>query len=287
MSDAWFIEKTAPYGAAEDPCYPNEDGLYQDEDGSHPDETQALKDFCHEKTNAKQAAQAITRPIENSKDPHANLHRLWGLLIDALAELPAAQVPALIELLDAIQQLPEPHLAADQKKPAYGALWRELSNFGHMWADEHKQYHRLEKLPAGDPANRADLRAKHARNAEVEAQMVMANIGRIPIDWGYECIADALERRNAVLDLEVPAAARWIAIAGKRLYAGAVNSEEIPDLERRRDFGKQEKKMSLERWLFWEKRMEELFQQSEATRNAANAACSDMKVLRQDHDVSK
>jgi Protein of unknown function (DUF3632) len=286
MSDAWFIEKTAPYGAAQDPCYPNEDGYYQEEDGCHPHETQALKDYCHKSTSAKEAARAITRPIESSKDPGANLYRLWNLLIDALVELPASQVPALIQLLGAIEQLPEPDLTAEQKKPVHGALWRELSNFGHMWADEHKQDHWRRTLSAGDPASRADLRAKHVRKAEVEARLAVANVGGIPMGWGYECIADALERRDAVLDLEVPAAAMWIAIAGERLYAGAVNGEESLALERRRDFGKEAKRMSLERWSFWEKRMEEMLQESQATQDAAKAALSDMKALRPGSDVS-
>lgn len=241
MSDAWFNEKTAPYGDAGEPCYPDEDGYYRDQDGCHPVEAQALKDYCHMKINATEAARAITRPIEDAKDPGGNLYRLWGLLIDALVELPATQVPALIQLLGAIQQLPEPDLAGrpDKKKPAYGCLWRGLSNFGHMWADEHRQDHWRSSLPTSDSEERADLRAQHVRKAEVEARLATADVGAIPMDWGYECIADALERRDAVLDVEVPAAAAWIAIAGKRLYAGAVNGEESWALKRQRDFGKE------------------------------------------------
>ncbi|KAI9876630.1 MAG: hypothetical protein M1830_006052 [Pleopsidium flavum] len=239
VSDTWFNEKIAPDGAAEDGC--------------HPNEAQALKDYYRKKTSAKEVAQAITRRIEDSKDPGANLYRLWALLKDALVELPATQIPALIQLLDAIQQLPEP--------------------------DEHKRddWHRT--LAASDPAHRADLRAEHVKKAEIEARLAVADVGGIPLDWGYDCVADALESRDAVLDFEIPAAAEWIAIAGKRLYAGAVDCEESWALERRRDFGKEGKAMSLERWSFWKKRMEELLQQSEATRDAAKAAVRDMRVL--------
>ena len=267
MSDAWFNEKIVPEGAPEDGC--------------HPNEAQALKDYCHIKTSAKEAAQAITRPIENSKDPGAHLYRLWSLLIDALVEFPAAQLPALIQLLDAIQQLPEPDLTGrrTENTPADGFLWRKLPGFGHMWADEHKQddWHRT--LAASDPANRVYLRAKHVRTANIEARLAIADVGGIPLDWGYDCIADALERHDAVLDFEIPATAEWIAIAGKRLYAGAVAGAESWALARRRDFGKEEKAMSLERWSFWERRMDEVLGQSEATRDAANAAVRDMKAL--------
>lgn len=267
MSDAWFAEKTAPCGAAEDGC--------------HPDEAQALKDYCHKKTSVKEAAQAITQPILNSQDPDGNLYRLWGLLIDALVELPTALIPDLIYLLNAIQQLPEPDLAGRQTQnlPEHGYLWRKLPDFGHMWSDEHKRDDWRDDILTASLTDRADLRVKHVRKAEIEAQLVVADVGDIPLHWGYDCIADALERHSVVLDFEVPAAAKWIAIAGKHLYAGAVDGKESWALERRRDFGKEAKAMSLERWSFWRKRMEELLQQSEATEEAAKAAVRDMNAL--------
>lgn len=268
MSDAWFTEKLAPDGVAEDGC--------------HPDEAQALKDYYHQKTNAKEAAQAITRPIEDSKDPGDNLYRLWALLIDALVELPGPQIPALIQLLDAIQQLPEPDLTGrlTENTPADGFLWRELPGFGHMWADTYKRDGWRTTLAVSDTANRAKLRAEHVKKTEIEARLAVANVGDIPLKWGYDCIADALESRDAVLDFEIPAAAEWIAIAGKRLHSGVVDGEESWAFGRRRVCGREGKAMSLERWSFWEKRLEELFQQSEAMQDAAKAAVRDMKALR-------
>ena len=253
MSDAWFTEKLAPDGAIEDGC--------------HPDEAQALKDYYHKKTSAEEAAQAITLPIVESEDPGAYLYRLWGLLKDALVELPAPHIPALIQLLGAIQKLPEPDLTGrrTENTPADGFLWRGLPGFGHMWGDEHKQDNWRRNLAASEPANRADLQTQHVRKAGIEARLAVADVGGIPLDWGYECIADALERRDAVLDCENFAAAEWIAIAGRRLYAGAVNGEESWALDRRRDFGKESKAMNLERWAFWETRMKEFVQQFETT----------------------
>lgn len=267
MSDSWFNEKIAPDGATEDGC--------------HPHEAQALKDYYHQKTNAKEAAQAITRPIEESKDPGANLYRLWGLLVDALVELPITQIPALIQLLAAIQQLPEPDLTGrlTENTPADGFLWRRLPGFGHMWADEHKRDDWRQTLAVSDSTQRAQLRAEHVRKAGIEARLAVADVGGIPLDWGYDCLADALESHSAVLDFEIPAAAEWIAIAGKRLRAGAVDGEESWALERRRDCGKECKSMNLERWSFWEKRLKELLQQVEATQDAANSAVHDMKAL--------
>jgi hypothetical protein len=69
----------------------------------------------------------------------------------------------------------------------------------------------------------ADIREEHIKRAEIEARFVMVDY--LPLDWGYEVIADALERKDAVLDFEIPAAGQYMEIVGHRLYAGAVNVE--------------------------------------------------------------
>lgn len=266
MSDEWFKSKIAPADAPEDGC--------------HPDEAKALQDYYHKKMSAQEAAQALTRPSEGSENPLDNLYRPWGLLIDALVELPEGEILNLVRLLDAIQQLPDPIRTERKTESAASesSFWRGLPRFGHMWADEHKQDHWRDTLSIGDLAKRADQRVKHIRKAQVEARLTVANVGSIPLDWGYDCITDALERRNAVLDFEIPAAAEWIAIAGDRLYAGAIDGRESWALERRRDFQKEDAKMSTKRWSFWMKRMEELTEQSETVLNATQAAGRDMKA---------
>ncbi|KAL8729396.1 MAG: hypothetical protein Q9166_004789, partial [cf. Caloplaca sp. 2 TL-2023] len=274
MSDKWFQEQIAP------------DGL--EEDGCHPDEAQALKDYYHQRTGASEAAYAITRPIENSENPGGYLYRLWNLLIDALMQLPETQVPALIQLLDAIQTLPEPDLTGriTQDTPVGGYLWRGLPGFGHMWADEHKRDDWRRTLAAEKSASRADMRAAHVRKAGIEARLAVAGIGGIPLHWGYDCIADALERRDAgvVMDFEIPAAAEWITVAERQLYAGAVNGSKSWALEKRRDFGKEAAGMNVERWLFWEERLNELQRRAEAVVGAAEAADQVMKSIRRGGD---
>lgn len=267
MSDEWFKSKIAPADAPEDGC--------------HPDEAKALQEYYHKKLNVQEAAQALARPIESTESPYDNLYRLWGLLIDALVELPEREISNLVQLLDAIQQLPEPSLTKTQtgSAPSEGSFWRGLPRFGHMWADEHKQDHWRDTLSIKDPAKRVEQRAKHIRKARVEARLTVADVGGIPLDWGYDCIADAVERRNAVLDFEIPAAAEWIAIAGNPLYAGAADGRESWALERRRDFQKENAKMSTERWSFWMQRMKELCEQHESVVDASQAAGRDMEAL--------
>jgi hypothetical protein len=66
---------------------------------------------------------------------------------------------------------------------------------------------------------------KHVKVAEIEVRMMVAHVGPIPIDWGYDCIVDALERNDALLDFEIPVAVKWIDSAGKSLYTGAVDGK--------------------------------------------------------------
>lgn len=89
------------------------------------------------------------------------------------------------------------------RKALYGA---DCPRFGDMWADEH-QDQRGDALSIKDPAKLAEQRARHIRTARVAARLTVANVGDIPLDWAYDCIADALECRDAVLDFELPAAA--------------------------------------------------------------------------------
>ncbi|KAL8889965.1 MAG: hypothetical protein Q9215_002834 [Flavoplaca cf. flavocitrina] len=243
MSEARFKEQIASDGVEEDGC--------------HPDEAKALGDYYHQKTESTATLKAITEPI-----------------------FPEPQVPSLIQLLDAIQNLPNPDVngKSTPETPVDGFLWRGLPD---MWADEHKRDDWRRTLAAENPESRAKMRSAHVRKAEIEARLVVAEeVGGIPLHWGYDCIADALEHRDAIPDFEVPAAARWITVAGDRLYAGAVNGIESWALERRRALGKEDAVMTVDRWLFWEERLEVLREQTEEVAGAAETAVRALKRIR-------
>ena len=81
-----------------------------------------------------------------------------------------------------------------------------------MWPDAYRHDDWLGQLASTSALNpnasdRATLREERDRKAEAEARIVGAGAGEIPFDWGFECIADALERKNEVLDFEILAAA--------------------------------------------------------------------------------
>jgi hypothetical protein len=165
--------------------------------------------------------------------------------MSALIELLSEHTSDLINLL-AIQDVSEPDIKGEgeEEKTLLGPIWWGFG-FGYMWLDNYKSDSWRNYLNGKDAASLADMREEHIKRVEIGARLVMVDY--FPLGWGYEVIADALERKDAVLDSEIPAAGQYIEIMGHRLYAGAVNGEESWALERLRErgFGRRGKLMSL------------------------------------------
>lgn len=277
MSDDWFSSKLAPDGDIEDGC--------------HTQEAQAMKDYLHQKTTAADAARAIVHPILTADNPGEDLVRLWAFLMDSLVELPADHVESLVELLKAIENLSEPDFTAlDERKRPSEKLWKGLPGFGNLWADSYQSGSWRKAATAAKGPERDVLRDAHVRKAEIEARLVAAGIGAIPIDWGYEVVADALESSNALLDFEVPAAAKWLVVCGQRFRKGAEDGEESWALKPHvtaspttpsRDLSKAswDQALSLERWSWWEGRLRELQGEQRVVQDAAATAIDFMSKV--------
>ena len=93
-----------------------------------------------------------------------------------------------------------------------------------MWSDHYKSDNWRDCLKDEDAATLAEMREDHIKRAEIELRFVQVHY--FPLDWGYEVISDALERKDAVLDFEISAAGQYMEIVGHRMYVGAVNGEE-------------------------------------------------------------
>lgn len=276
MSDEWFSSKLAPDGDVEDGC--------------HPEEAQAMKYYLRRQTTAAEAARAIAHPIVTADNPGDDLCRLWGFLMDSLLELPAEHTDSLLELLKAIENLPEPDLTAigESKRPRE-KLWRGLPDFGNLWSDSYQSGSWRRTAAGTNGPARGALRERHVRKAETEARLVTAGLGGIPIDWGYEVVADALESSNALLDFEVPAATRWLVICGQQFRQGAENGEEswalrphvtMSSMTPSRDLweASSDQVMSLGRWSWWERRLRELQQGKDGVvQDAATTALDAMR----------
>jgi hypothetical protein len=270
MSEEWFSDKVAPEGKVEDGC--------------HPQEAKALRDFLHRRTTANEAAQAITQPIENADNPREDLARLFAFTMDALLELPSEHTKSLITLLKAIEARPEPDFATieESKRPSE-KLWKGLLGFGHLWSDLHQSSSWRSNAKVTDGAEREALRGAHVRKAEIEARLVTTNLASIPIDWGYEVVADALESSNAILDFEVPAAAEWLVLCGLVFRQGAEQNYRSWALKPHitsspnaplRDLWKapSNQVMNLERWALWKERLRVLQVEKGAIGDSAKVA---------------
>ncbi|KAK7968112.1 ATG16-domain-containing protein [Apiospora aurea] len=265
MSDAWFAYAIAPDGDTADGC--------------HPDEAGALQAYLKGQITTKQAAEAITKPIATSNDPGGDLHRLWGLLADALMELPEPAMYQLLDLISAIESLPAPDLSAvpQENLPAHGTLWRGLPGFGHQWSDESPSLYcwsegtgRVSALGEGQDV----FVTQSIRRAEVEAWLVRRGLAGLEIGWGYECVTDALERSKSDLNTEVPKACAWLITLGDRFQEGADNLEGCWALERSGDLwkGEDQKRMTKERWDFWIQRLKEIADNDAVSSRAREAA---------------
>ncbi|KAI1374221.1 hypothetical protein F4677DRAFT_461534 [Hypoxylon crocopeplum] len=243
------------------------------EDGFYQDKAEAVKMYLREEITVDEAARAVTTPIEYSDNPEQDLERLWDFLVDSLMGLSSNYTNPLIELLRAIDGLPELEITAvkENKLPFDGKLWRGLPGFADCYA-KARESDWYELAIKADSLERSRLRDNHVKKAAIEAVLVVLGIGGIPIDWGYETVADALEYSNALLDFQVPAAAEWLKIAGRRFREGAAKEEHSWAFNRQRDLLDAGNLMTLDRYLFWRKRLDDIRSQSEATVEAATAA---------------
>ena len=82
-----------------------------------------------------------------------------------------------------------------------------------------------------------------------------------------------------MLDFEIPTAREWIEVAGKELHQGAKEGKESWALSRKRDMGREDGRMSLSRWEFWEGRMRECQESGKVVVDAGKGAGEEMSKL--------
>ena len=150
------------------------------------EEVAALKDFYNGKTNAEQAATAITQPISKSpiqesggySDDAVALSQLWTLLKNALIEWPSSCTPDLVALLSAMTKVTDAihcgELLDDVgEKPE---PWAELPWFRMIWSDAFWRTPGQIARQAKDAATRRHECEVYIKQQDVEARLVAARI---------------------------------------------------------------------------------------------------------------
>ncbi|KAH0024346.1 hypothetical protein KCU78_g5105, partial [Aureobasidium melanogenum] len=269
MSQAWYDNAIAPDG---DP-----------EDGCRPEEAHALRLYLDDKINVVEATRLMTEPTESSEDPGADLPNLWGLLQDALIELPNSQ-QKVVRLLSNIQDLPNFDLDFHGKKRSgplevhSRSLWHDLPSFANQWYDGNWWYYQNEWRDKPDLYSSQEKINQIVNIARAEALFAHTEILGERVRYeGLSRLCDTLEDSKAVIEIEIHAVREWLLHARDLLY----DMSQTPHMHNRllsnsdirnkiakhemhvsvkdeRDLWQGSGGSSLERWDFWKQRLQDL-----------------------------
>ncbi|CAD0100028.1 unnamed protein product [Aureobasidium mustum] len=280
MIDAWF-ENTIEKGEI-------------DGEGCRREEAMTLRAYLRNEITVDEASQQITQPTEKCPEPGDPLLYLWGVLQDAMLEVPGAQ-PKIVKLLLRIQTRPDIQLEESQR---VGALsdkqwthWRDLPHFGHDWYDLHWWYYcsfwRLEPDKYSTPD--ADTLAKTCTIASADAQLAVAGLlSNQACFEGLVRLAATLEDNSAIFWIELPAMKEWLVNGGDMLFEMSRVGKTHRLL---RDFGdlrKQENSLwkgdagaSLQRWHFWKERLRQIQDDNKLGKETREAAKISLELMEQ------
>jgi hypothetical protein len=287
MTDAWFGNAIMPDGLPIDGC--------------RPEEAQALKSYLRDEITVDQACVQITLPTTTCSEPGDPLLYLWGLLRDAMLEIPGCQ-RKIVDLLLRIQQLPDVKIEETQHIWALSnkeeVLWRDLPGFGNSWYDGNWWIYQSNWRRDAAYAT-PELKAMATNQAIAEANMARFGLMGDDVGVGFDGLArlaDTLEDDQADLEIEVLMVREWVIHAGDLLRGMCVaasqtsksvnvSEHEAQAARRMRDTNHERgawlgaRGPSLERWKFWKdrlRRIEEDLDIKELIREAARSAIDAM-----------
>ncbi|KEQ93122.1 hypothetical protein AUEXF2481DRAFT_31576 [Aureobasidium subglaciale EXF-2481] len=194
MTDAWFEYAVSPDGVTEDGC--------------RPAEAQALKAYLRDEITIDKATDQITQPTEECDDPRKDLPNLWGLLQDALIELPDTQ-EKIVALVRAIRKRPD----RGSVESTSTKFWFNLPSFANQWYDRNWWYYQ-NRWRDHSSKYRSPVKILEITNiARTEALVAVTDINILGEHLrfeGHSRICDALEDGKAVLDVEILAVREWL-----------------------------------------------------------------------------
>lgn len=276
MTDAWFentVETDGPDG-----------------EGCRREEAMTLKHYLRNQISVTTACQQITQPTENCLSPGNPLLYLWGLLHDALIDILNCQ-SKIIDLLLEIQKRPDMHITQEQQEGALSdaqwTLWKDLPHFGHGWFGlnwwVYCSHWRIEPSKYEDP----DTKAKLSNIACADALFAVSGIfGERECMEGLARLADTLEDKAAMLDIEMVIVREWLLNAGNMLFEMCKEGKQHYLLRKARDFkeevGRDRRELwmgdsgaNLERWRSWKEMLGQIEKDvglMEETREAARVS---------------
>ena len=181
-----------------------------------------LKHYLRNLIPVTTASEQITKPTEECASPGDPLLYLWGLIIDAAAEIPNCQ-PKIVALLQEIQKRPDVYITDSQRDGALSdaqwTLWKDLPHFGHDWFDLHWWVYSSQWRYDLSRFKSAETKARLANIACADASFAVSGIfGDRECVEGLARLADTLEDEAAVLDIEMIIVREWVVNAGETMF---------------------------------------------------------------------
>ncbi|CAD0114647.1 unnamed protein product [Aureobasidium uvarum] len=283
MTDAWFENVI------------ESDGI--DGEGCRRSEAMTLKLYLRDEISIDQASQQLALPTETCALPGDPLIYLWGVLQDAMVELPHS-AQKITPLLLQLQKRPDVRLREEQRTDALSdkqwTLWNDLPGFANMWYDMHWWYYgsqwRVDKLRFENQ----DAVVNIPRIAVADALLSVSGIlGERAKAEGLARLAHTLEDEDAVLRVEILILREWLLNAGDMLFGmcrdgfqhdlldNSVELEKKSVGKPRRELWKEDSDASLPRWQFWKQRLGNIEQDMELEDDVRVAARVCLEVMGQ------
>jgi hypothetical protein len=244
----------------------------------HDKEINTLRAFQQGDMTASKAAYIITRPVTQSPLPDSSARYitdpcfcLMALLAKALDTWPVSRTSDLIALLCAFKELSDGPHGGQLKDNGQAIFWKELPWLGSIltadicWEAPEDILMRCAKTPA---IQHHEFE-RYINRQNTQAQLTAA--GLLDISIGYSYIICVLETRSelnttlnpnfqAILELQIPAVARWIIANGETFYEDAIKQDRLDCVNAMSDaeVDIRHVHMSRDRWILWEQRLEHL-----------------------------
>jgi hypothetical protein len=230
---------------------------------------------------------------------------LWGVLQDALIELPNVQ-PQVVHLLQSMRELPTFDLDSLGKdrggplKSSSSSLWHDLPSFASQWYDTNWWYYQnqwRDNPKLFESTTKVDQIVNLARSEALLAQTDILG-DRVQYE-GLSRLCDTLEDSEAVLEVELHAVREWLVNAHDLLHTMSqtprmhyllysnldiknkiARREMHPALEKRRDLWSGPGGSSPQRWHFWKERLQDIQSHTdldERTKEVAREAVGTMR----------
>lgn len=263
-----------------------------EEEPATPEETEALRQYLCESSSTDDAAKAIMNMSEAKIPLDDKVFRVATLLLDAATNFPERQT-RILDLVDAIRALSDDDLYFTEEQQARypdWQTWKEFEKFDFIFDDAYRSARAWRfTLDTNDDDPQVNSRRWTSLTALMAHMCMRHHDLSNPYLYGLDNIRSALEQESwssssgipisplLALDVEVPAAAQWILIAGDKIFECIDNEQFTTRLENSDLWQREISLSSKERWNLWRRRLHSISEMKDL-RNETRAVAKKARV---------